>query len=109
DGGAFAAGPADTSDAVHIRLGRARHVVVHHVRELLDIKATGGHVGGHEKVEAPAAQPAHDPVALLLVHTAVQRLGAVAPAVQRLGQRVYLVPGATEDDRSRGRLQVENA
>jgi hypothetical protein len=52
--------------------------------------------------------PVHDPVALLLVHSAVQRLSAIAPAVQVLGQPVYLVPGPAEDNRGRRRLQVEH-
>ena len=44
----------------------------------------------------------------MLVHSAVQRLGPVAAAVQRLGQLVDLVPGAAEDDRGGRRLQVEH-
>ena len=55
----------------------------------------------------PRSRPI-DPVALLLVHSAVQRLGAIAPAVQGLGKLVHLVPGAAEDDRCRRRLQVEH-
>ena len=109
DGGALAAGPADAPDAVHVRLRRAGHVVVHHVRELVDVETAGGHVGGHEKVDGPAAQPGHDPVAPLLIHSAVQRLGAVAAAVQGLGELVDLIPGAAEDDRGRRPLQVEHA
>ena len=109
DGDAFAAGPAHAPDAVHVRLRRAGHVVVHHVRELVDVETAGGHVGGHEQVDGPAAQPGHDPVALLLVHSAVQRLGPVATAVQGLGELVHLVPGPAEDDRGRWPLQVEHA
>ena len=45
-----------------------------------------------------AAQPAHHPVALLLAHAAVQRLGPVAAAVQGLGELVDLVAGAAEHD-----------
>lgn len=100
--------PADASDAVHVQLRRAGHVVVHHVRELLDVQTACGHVGGHQKIEDPAAQPAHDPVALWLVHSAVQRLGAIAPAVQGFGQLVHLVPGTAEDDRGRRCLQIEH-
>ena len=94
---------------MHVRLRRAWHVVVHHVRELVDVQTAGGHVGGHEKVDGLAAQPGHDPVALLLVHSAVQRLGAIATAVQRLGELVHLVPGTAEDDRGGRPLQVEHA
>ena len=57
----------------------------------------------------PPRQPAHDPVALLLVHSAVQRLGPEAPAVQGLGDLVHLVPGPAEDDRGGRHLQVKHA
>src|SRR4029077_3856474 len=38
-GGAFAAGPANAPDAMHVQLRRAGHVVVHYMRELLDVEA----------------------------------------------------------------------
>ena len=75
---------------------------------VLDVQPAGRHVGGDEQVGGPAAQPRHHPVALLLAHAAVQRLGAVAAAVERLGELVDLLPGAAEDDRGRGRLHVED-
>ncbi len=52
---------------------------------------------------------AHDPVPLLLGHAAVEGLGPVPAAVQRLGQLVDLVAGAAEDQRGGGRLHVEQA
>jgi hypothetical protein len=55
NGGAFAAGPADASDAMHVQLGSAWHVVVHHVRELLDVEAACGNIGGYEKIKTAAA------------------------------------------------------
>ena len=78
DGHALAPGPADPADAVDVGLRRRRHVVVDDVGELVDVEAAGGDVGGDEQVGGAGAQPAHDPVALLLVHAAVQRLGPVA-------------------------------
>jgi len=55
DGGAFAARPANPSDAVHVGVRRARHVVVHHVREPVDVETAGGDIGGHEEIEAAPA------------------------------------------------------
>ena len=43
----------------------------------------------------------HHAVALLLRHAAVQRLGAIAARVQRLGQLVHFGARAAEDDRRR--------
>ena len=57
----------------------------------------------------PRAQAAHDPVALLLVHAAVERLGPVAAAVERLGELVDLAAGPAEHDGGGGRLDVEDA
>ena len=109
DRDALAAGPADAADAVHVGLGRRRHVVVDDVRELVDVEPAGGDVGGDEQLGGAGAQPPHHPVALLLGHAAVQRLGAVAAAVQRLGELVDLGARAAEDDRRRRRLDVEDA
>jgi hypothetical protein len=108
DGDTLTAGPADPADAVHIGVGGTGDVVVDHVGELLDIQAAGGDVGDHQKVDAPAAQPAHDAVALGLVHATVQRFGAVAAPVQGLGELLNLVPGAAKDQRSRGRLHIQH-
>jgi hypothetical protein len=57
----------------------------------------------------PSRRRGHDPVALLLAHAAVQALGAVAAAVQRLGQLVDLDAGAAEHDGAAGGLDVEDA
>ena len=57
----------------------------------------------------PACSRPIERVALLLGHAAVQRLGAVAAAVERLGELVDLVARAAEDDRRGRRLDVEHA
>ena len=57
----------------------------------------------------PRAQAGHDPVALLLVHAAVEGLGPVAAAVERLGELVDLAAGLAEHDGGGGRLDVEDA
>ncbi len=75
---ALAPGPADPADAVHVGLRGRRHVVVDDVGELLDVQAARGHVGGDQQVGGARPQAAHDAVALVLAHAAVQRLGAVA-------------------------------
>src|SRR3546814_9017540 len=93
-------GPTDAADAVHVRVGRRRHVVVEDVGELVDVEAARRHVGGQQELRGAVAQAGHHPVALGLVHAAVQRLGAVAPAVEAVGQVVDLGPRAAEDDRS---------
>lgn len=66
------------------------------------------HVGGDEQLGGARPDPAHHPVSLLLAHAAMQRLGAVAATVHRLGQLIHLVAGATEHDRCGRRLDVEH-
>ena len=106
---ALAPGPADAPDAVHVGLGRLRHVVVDDVREQVDVQAAGGHVRGDQQLGAAAAQPLDDAGAVLLVHAAVQRLGAQAAARQRLGDGVDVEPGAAEHDGRLGPLGLQHA
>ena len=109
DRDAFAAGAARAADAVHVRLRRRRHVVVHDVRDVLDVEPARGDVGGDEQVGRVGAELLHHAVALLLRQAAVQRLGAIAAAVQRLGELVDLGARAAEHDRRRRVLDVEHA
>ena len=96
DGHPLAAGAAHPADAVHVGLRRARDVEVHHVAEVLHVEAACRHVGGDEQVRRARAETAHHPVALLLVHPAVQRLGPVAAGIERLREFVHLPTGAAE-------------
>ena len=98
DRGAVAAGAAGAADPVHVRLGGRRHVVVDDVREVLDVEAARGDVGGDEQVGLAAAEHLHDAIALPLLHAAVQRLRAVAVRVQRLDERLDLEARAAEHD-----------
>ena len=88
---ALAARAADAADAVHVGLGRRRHVVVDDVGQVVDVEAAAATSVATSRSAVPLRSPAHDPVALLLAHAAVQRLGAIAAAVERLGQLVDFV------------------
>ena len=94
-GTACAAGAAD---AVHVRLGVVRDVVVEHVRDALDVQAAGRDVGGHEDVQAAVAQLVHGALALLLGNVAVDG-GCGEPACAQLfGNLFRLILRAYEDD-----------
>ncbi len=108
DRAALAPGAADPAGAVHVDLGRARHVVVHDVGELVDVESACGDVGGDHEIGGACAQTSDHAVALVLVHAAVQCLRAVPAAVHGLGEAVDLFPGPAEDDRGFGSLDVEN-
>jgi hypothetical protein len=65
-------------------------------------RPAGGDVGGDQQLGGAVAEAAHDPVALGLVHAAVQGFGAVAAPVHRLGELVDLAAGAAEHERRPG-------
>ena len=109
DGRALPSGAARTPDAVHVRLGVRRQIVVDDVRDVPDVEPARRHVGGDEQVGRGRSDALHDRVALALLHAAVQCLGAVAMGVQRLDERIHLQPRPAEDDRGRRALHVENA
>ena len=77
------------SDAMHVGLGRGGHVVVHDVRDVLDVEAARGDVGRDEELGVAGAEALHHAIALLLREPTVQRLGAIAAAVEGLGQLVH--------------------
>ncbi len=55
------------------------------------------------------AEAVHDPIALGLVHAAVERGRFVAPTAEPLGQLVHLDPRPAEDERGRRILEVQDA
>ena len=103
-----APGPPDAADAMDVAVGRRRYVEVDDVGQRVDVESPGGDVGGDQQLGGAVAQPAHHAVALGLVHAAVQRFGAVAAAVHRLGQHVDLGACAAEHERRLRRLDVED-
>ena len=109
DRDAFAAGATRAADAMHVRVGRRRHVEVHDVRHVLDVETARRDVRRDEQLRRAVAEAAHDAIALLLRQPAVQRFGAIAAAAERLGELVDFGARATEDDRRRRRFHVEHA
>ncbi len=82
DGCAFSAGSAGSPDAMHVHFRRRGQIKIDHVRHTGNIQTAGGNVGGHEQFGLSGAEGLHDTIALGLAHTAVNRLGPVASAVE---------------------------
>ena len=108
DGDALSTGTAHPPNPVDVGVHRGGHVVVDDMGELFYVEATCGDVGGDEEVGGPAPQAPHHPVPLLLAHSAVQGLRAVAAAVECLGQTVDCLSGSAEHECRGRRLDVED-
>ena len=91
-----------------VALWGRRYVVVDDVGEGVDIKPAGGHVGCDKQFGGAVAEAADDPLALGLVHPAVQCLCAVAASVHGRGQLVDLAACSAKNQRRAGRLDVED-
>ena len=108
DGAARAADAAGAPDAVHVDVGRDRHVVVDDVGDRRDVEAASGDVGGHEDRQAAALEGEHHAVARALGHVAVQRLDVHAVVAQRAVELVAADLRAHEDDRLVGLLGLQH-
>ena len=106
---AGAARTAGAANAVHVRLGGARHVVVHHMRHMRDVEAAGRDVGRDQQFGRVCAEPLHHAVALLLRESAMQRLGVEAATVHRLGEFIDLGARTAKDDRGLRLFHVKDA
>ena len=109
DRDALAPGPARPADAMDVRLGVRRDVVVHDVRDVIDVETAGGDVGRDEDVEGALAEAAHHAVALLWSIPPWSAAVSWPWAASRLRQVVDLAPGPGEHQ-GRGRvLEIEDA
>src|SRR5215203_337477 len=105
---AGATGPSGAANAVDISLGTLRDVIIDHVRDIGDIETARGDVGGNQHLRLPAAEAAHDAVALRLREVTMDGLDSVATRHERLAQLIDSRLGAAEDHRRLRGLGVEN-
>ena len=103
DGRAAAARPAGAPGAVDVGLGVFRRLVLDDVRQLGQVDAARGHVGGHQKAQRALAHPPQHRLARRLRQVRGQQVGVVAKALQHGGHVFDVHLGVAEDD---GRLRV---
>ena len=87
---------------MHVILGDVRQVVVHDMRQLLDVEAARGDVGCHQHLDLSRLEILERPDARVLALVAMDRVGADAIALQlrreavgsvlRLAENEHLVP-----------------
>src|SRR5688500_2526394 len=105
-GDARGAGARGTADAMDVALGVGRQLVVDDVGDARHVDAARGEIGGDQHACAAAAEVVERLLAGVLRLVAVDRLGAHAAILQRLGDAIGAALGAGEDDDTRERLVV---
>ena len=96
DRGAGGAGAAGAADAVHVVLGHVGELEVDDLRQLVDVQAAGGDVGGHQHGDRAFLEAGQRAGAGRLALVAVDGGGGQAVLDQLLGQAVGAVLGARE-------------
>jgi hypothetical protein len=96
DGDAGSPGAAGPADSVQVRLLVFRALVVHHVRDVLDVEPAGRDVGGNEHVDLAVPERAERSLALALAKIAVNGRGRESAAGQ-LRRHVVAGPAGTAE------------
>ena len=95
---ALASGAAGAADAVHVGLAIKRRVVVDHQANAIDVESAGGHVGGHEHVDASLLEALDGALTKRLGHITVQHRAGDAFGLQGFSHRHGDGLGAGKDD-----------
>ena len=106
---AVAPGTPGAADAVHVGLGVVGHVVVDDVADALHVEAARRDVGRHQDVELAALEAHHGPLAVLLLHVAVECRDREAACLEPLGQFHRRLLGAREHQHGVEGLRLEDA
>ena len=88
------AGTARTANAVHVAFRILGNIEVHHVGDVVDVQASGCHVGSYQDVHLALTEFLHNSVTLILAQVAVQPFSFVAPGSQGNNQLVHTLLGA---------------
>ena len=86
NGDAGLAGAAGAPDAVDVQFGIIRQVIVEDVRDVVDIQAARGHIGGHQHFDLGIAEAVEGAFTGILVQVAVQGFGGETARAQCSGQ-----------------------
>ena len=90
------AGAARAADSVHVVLGHVRHVVIDHVRQLLDVEPSGRNIRRYEHAKFAVLEALQGARARVLALVAVDGVGLDAVALELLGEPVGAALGLAE-------------
>ncbi len=108
EAGPLLADATSAADSMHEDRRVLRQRVVDHVRQVRDVDAAGGDVGGHHEADLAALNLGHNPLALLLRQVAVEQLGVVAVSVEHRAHQRGVVARVAEDDGRRRLLLLDH-
>ncbi len=118
-GFAFSARATGAPDAVHVVFADIGDLVVHHVRQIVDVDATGGDVGGHQRADGAGLETFERLGASGLALVAMQRhrrhavfvqvIGHVVGAELGAGEHQHLAPVVLLDDVNQQRFLLATA
>ena len=108
DRGTLTTGPPNATNSVHIGFRSSWDVIVHDVRELIDVEPTCRHIGSDQQFGLTIADAAHHFVALILAHSSVERFRPVSATIHGLGQLIDLRTRAAKHQCRRGRLDIKD-
>ena len=91
-----------SAGAVHVGLGVLGRVDVDHAGQVVHVDASGGHVGGDQRLDPSLVECVERPGPLRLASATVDRLGRHAQLVELAGHPVGPVTGPAEHDRRTG-------
>ena len=104
-----AACTARSADAMHVGFIGRRDAEIDDVRQVFQIDAASGNIGGDNRINLAGSGITHNAVTSWLIKAAVQRLDAVAADAKCFSKLIDFVAGAGEDDGKFGILKIENA
>ena len=101
-----AAGPARAACAVHVALVLCRRVEVDHVRDVVEIEASRGDVGGHEHADLAGLELPERPLSGVLAPVSVHRGRTHSVACELRDEPVRSALRPHEDERRVGAAEV---
>ena len=104
-----AACTARSADAMHVGFIGRWDTEIDDVRQVFQIDAASGNVGGDNRINLAGSGITHNAVTSGLIKAAVQCLDAVAANAKCFSQLIDFVAGAGEDDGKLGILKIKNA
>ena len=102
-------GTASTTNAMHVRLGIVRDIVVNHVTHALNVQAASRHIRGNQNIQRLLLETVNHLFTQRLTHIAIEGSGSKTTGFELFSQLYGGGFGADKDDHGIKRLDLQNA